>query len=170
MPQQAAMGVDVDYMLPVAEIGPLLARLAEEPVEMPETFARPEGMKTEIEFAKMERDISDMGKLGRLSAFTCPTCRGALWELQDGEDILRYRCHTGHAFSQETLLSEQGTGIEDALYSALRAVEEKATVLRRLGDRHRDRSLSLTRDYERKAHDLEQTAEVLRAMLSNLAA
>lgn len=165
MPGNAALTVDVDYSLPVSEIGPLLVRLAREQINGAKAFTRPETMKTEIEFATMDRDITDMNKLGTLSPFTCPTCRGALWELQDG-DILRYRCHTGHAFSKDSLLTDQSTAMEDALYSALRAVEEKAAALRRLGERHVGRADRLTADYNAKARDLDGTAEVLRSMLA----
>jgi two-component system chemotaxis response regulator CheB len=168
MPINAARAIDVDYTLPVSEIAPLLVRLAREPVDPKMDFVRPANIATEIGFVKMERDIDDMNKLGALSAFTCPTCRGALWELHD--DVLRYRCHTGHAFSKDSLLGEQTTAIEDALYSALRAVEEKATVLRRLGERSAGRSDMLQSDFESKATALEQTAEVLRSILSREAA
>jgi two-component system chemotaxis response regulator CheB len=168
MPINAARAIDVDYTLPVSEIAPLLVKLAREPIDPKMDFVRPANIATEIGFVKMERDIADMNTLGSLSAFTCPTCRGALWELHD--DVLRYRCHTGHAFSKDSLLGEQTTAIEDALYSALRAVEEKATVLRRLGERSAGRSDMLQADFESKATALEQTAEVLRSILSRQAA
>ena len=169
MPQRAAMNIDVDHILPVAEIGPLLVQLVSQPVVISETFTRPAGLQAEIEFAKMDRDIASMGALGKLSPFTCPACRGALWELEEG-DNLRYRCHTGHAFSKDSLLAEQSTGIEDALYSALRAVEEKAAALRRLGDRHHGGPVKLAEGFQSRAHELEQTAEVLRSLLAGLAA
>ena len=159
------MAVDVDYTLPVAEIGPLLDSLARQPINGQREFERPPAIKTEIEFAKMDRDITDMSKLGTLSPFTCPSCRGALWELHNG-DILRYRCHTGHAFSKDSLITEQTTAIEDALFAALRAVEEKATALRKLSERHAGRSESLKNDYANKAVELDGTAEVLRTMLA----
>jgi len=164
MPRSAALGNDVDYVLPVAEMGPLLTRLASEVVPSSNGFNPPESLKTEIEFAKMNRDVSDMNGLGKLSMFTCPACHGALWELQEG-DHLRYRCHTGHAFSKESLLEEQTVAIEDALYQALRAVEEKAASLRRLSERHAGRSESLTTEYQGRAATLEHTAEVLRNLL-----
>lgn len=165
MPANAAMAIDVDYTLPVAEIGPLLDSLARQPIDGQREFERPSVIKTEIEFAKMDRDITDMNTLGTLSPFTCPTCRGALWELHNG-DILRYRCHTGHAFSKDSLVAEQTAAIEDALYTALRAVEEKATALRRLSERHVGRSESLKNEFEKKAVELDGTAQVLRAMLA----
>lgn len=164
MPVNAARTIDVEYTLPVAQIAPLLVRLASESVAAPGDDDRPPSIKTEIGFAKMERDISDMDAIGTLSAFTCPTCHGALWELHG--DALRYRCHTGHAFTRDSLVEEQTIEMDDAFYSAVRAVEEKAQVLRRLGERHSGRSESLSRDFEKKADALDQTANVLRAMLS----
>lgn len=169
MPSSAARQIDVDHILPVSEIGPLLVKLAQEPIELPDTFERPEQFKTELEFVKMEADTSDMQSLGKLSYYTCPSCQGALWELDEG-GRLRYRCHTGHAFSQESLLDEQSVGIETALYSALRAVEEKAGVLRRVSARHAGAPASMNQDFEDRARDLDRTADVLRSMLSRNAA
>jgi two-component system chemotaxis response regulator CheB len=165
MPRSAVQQQEVDHVLPVSQIGPLLTVLANQPVDSWNGHEPPETIKTEIEFAKMNRDLADMSSLGRLSPFTCPACRGALWELQSG-DLLRYRCHVGHAYSRETLLTEQTSAIEDALYASLRAVEEKITALRRLSERHSGRSDALTLEYAGRADELEQTAETLRTMLA----
>lgn len=165
MPRNAARSVDVQYSLPVTEIAPLLVTLASREVDLSHRPQPPEAIHTEVEFAKMERDMSDMNSLGVLSPFTCPSCRGALWELQNGE-TLSYRCHTGHAFSRESLIGDQSTAIEEALYSALRAVEEKAAALRRLSERQRDRVPRITGDYDTRARELDETAEVLRNLLA----
>jgi two-component system, chemotaxis family, protein-glutamate methylesterase/glutaminase len=71
---------------------------------------------------------------GVVSGFTCPNCNGALWELTD-TDVLRFRCRVGHAFAVESLLAEQQDGVEDAFWIALRALEERGALLRRLIDR-----------------------------------
>jgi two-component system, chemotaxis family, protein-glutamate methylesterase/glutaminase len=165
MPRSAVLENEVDHILPVREIGPLLVDLAGQVVDGAPELNPPERIKTEIEFAKMNRDVSDMNTLGALSPFTCPACRGALWELHDG-DHLRYRCHVGHAYSRDTLLSEQTTAIEDALFQALRAVEEKATALRRLSERHAGRSAPLMTEFSERADSLEGTAEVLKELLN----
>ena len=52
---------------------------------------------------------------GKLSAFTCPECKGPLWELEDGE-LLRYRCREGHAFTGDSVLDGQYEAIEEALW------------------------------------------------------
>ena len=48
---------------------------------------------------------------GTPSAWSCPDCSGVLWEIQDGP-LLRFRCRTGHAWSVESLLHEQDSGVE----------------------------------------------------------
>ena len=167
MPENALNLLNVDHVLPVAEIGALLVRLARQPVDTSRSYPRPESLRTEMEFAAMERDrdIKDMGSLGKLSPFTCPACRGALWELEEG-DLLRYRCHTGHAYSSDSLILEQDGAIEEGLYSALRAVEEKATALRRLSERWRGRYPHLETDYLEKADEMDRSAHALRHLLS----
>src|SRR5262249_51212936 len=56
------------------------------------------------------------------------------WELKDGE-LIRFRCRVGHAYTSETLTTEQAVTVEHALWSALRALEEHAAVRRRMAER-----------------------------------
>ena len=44
-------------------------------------------------------------------------------------DQLRYRCHTGHAFSSAVLLTAQSARIEETLWTALRMFEERQNLL-----------------------------------------
>jgi two-component system, chemotaxis family, protein-glutamate methylesterase/glutaminase len=165
MPTHALMHNRIDHRLPLAGIAELLVRLSREPVDITRSASPPPGIADEIGFANLEGEMEDVARLGALSPFTCPTCRGALWELEEG-DHLRYRCHTGHAFSQESLQVDQTLAIEESLYSALRAVEEKAAALRRLAERWPEHIPGVKRDYEQRARDLDGSAEVLRSMLA----
>jgi len=162
MPLSALAHNRIDHQLPMDAIAALLVRLASEPAGA--AMPKPERVKLETDFTVLESDMADMARLGTLSPFTCPTCRGALWELDEGGH-LRYRCHTGHAFSHASLLLEQGSEIESSIYSALRVVEEKATALRRLAERWVSRYPTMTADYETRAREMDQTAERLRALL-----
>ena len=44
-------------------------------------------------------------------------------------DFLRYRCHTGHAFSSADLLASQSAKIEETLWTALRMFEERKNLM-----------------------------------------
>lgn len=62
--------------------------------------------------------------IGERSALTCPSCNGVLWRLRDDRP-LRYRCHTGHAFSALSLADAEAQKTEDAIWAAIRAVHER---------------------------------------------
>jgi two-component system chemotaxis response regulator CheB len=79
---------------------------------------------------------------------------------------LRYRCHTGHAYTHASLLADQSVAVEQALYSSLRAVEEKAATLRRLASRWPEKQGRVKQDYEVRARDLDDAANMLRTMLA----
>ena len=78
------------------------------------------------------------GVPGRPTGFTCPRCGGVLGEVVDGR-VVRLRCRTGHAVTPETLAEEKATDVEDALWAAVRALEEKAALAWRLSERGRRR-------------------------------
>ena len=48
------------------------------------------------------------------------------------EDLLRFRCQIGHAYSPESLMARQNDQLDVTLWAAYRAVDERATLLRRL--------------------------------------
>ncbi|HDR9318917.1 chemotaxis protein CheB [Burkholderia vietnamiensis] len=62
--------------------------------------------------------------IGERSALTCPSCNGVLWRMRDDRP-LRYRCHTGHAFSALSLEDAEAQKTEDAIWAAIRAVHER---------------------------------------------
>jgi len=66
--------------------------------------------------------------LGELSPNTCPECHGILVRIKEGS-IIRYRCHTGHAYSLQTLLAEVNEEIDATLVGAMRAIEERILLL-----------------------------------------
>ena len=74
-----------------------------------------------------------LAHIGQPSGFTCPDCGGALFELKEGRP-LRFLCHTGHAFSLLSLASAHGLVTDEALWAALRAVQEKEAIMRRLAE------------------------------------
>ena len=90
--------------------------------------------------------------LGDPSGFTCPECHGALWELDDGT-LPRFRCRVGHGFSADNLLVHQRGDVEAALWTAYRALEERAALCRGLAERARCRSAAITAEHFRVEAD-----------------
>ena len=74
--------------------------------------------------------IAVLEKIASPSTLTCPDCHGVLWEI-DQSNPVRYRCHTGHAYSLRTLAVAQDEAVDGALWAAIRALQEKAILLER---------------------------------------
>ena len=168
MPQSAVAGDHPDWVLPVAEIGPLLYDLACK--EWPEEggpAAMPDDLDAELQWAHPELAGPPPAEppLGRPSGFTCPECHGGLWEIDDG-GFPRYRCRVGHGFSAGSLLATQRTDVEAALWTAYRALEERAALCQRLASRAKERQADITAEHFRAdAAEVARQAEVLRALL-----
>jgi two-component system chemotaxis response regulator CheB len=165
MPESAIANVQVDYVLPLADIGPQLDRLAREPLptgeaDCGEAEEEPDAMGTSNE------EAGGAGAPGVPSSLTCPECGGALFE-KPGEGPLHFRCRTGHAYSPESLLAKQSDALEAALWAALRSLEENAALAYRMERRANEHgNLLAGQRYKRKAGDAEKHAEVLRSILA----
>jgi two-component system, chemotaxis family, protein-glutamate methylesterase/glutaminase len=165
MPRNAMESVAVDHSLPVAAIADLLDRLARESL-VTEDDPVTEKIQKESRIAAFDMDaIEDEDRPGHPSVFGCPDCGGTLWELHDG-DLVRFRCRVGHGWTANGLLAEQSDGIETALWTALRALEERAVLCRRVADRMRQRGLASSAErFQRQSVDSRQRAAVLRQVL-----
>src|SRR5829696_8916114 len=139
MPMKVMQEIKVDYSLPLREVAPLLSEISRQTVEEGR-YPVPDQIEIESRIAeqKMESEelIASVEKLGRVSRLTCPDCHGALWEIND-QEILRYRCHVGHAYSAEALSDGQSQMLEVALWSAVRALEEQMLLAKRIEERAR---------------------------------
>ena len=118
MPRSAVENVNVDYVVPVAEMPALLTRLAAEPLSVGETMSRRGNGKPDVGEAGNAIFLREEGKEPP-SPFTCPECGGALWEKKDGK-VFRYQCHVGHSYTSESLVSEKTEELEGGLWSAVR--------------------------------------------------
>jgi two-component system chemotaxis response regulator CheB len=115
----------------------------------------------------MEADalIASVDQIGTVSKLTCPDCHGALWEIDD-RDLLRYRCHVGHAFSAEALSDGQSEMLEMALWSAVRALEEQMLLARRILERARRASHArAVETFTRRAREAEEHSSMIRQLL-----
>jgi two-component system chemotaxis response regulator CheB len=74
---------------------------------------------------------------GTPSVFACPECHGVLWEFKDNE-MVHFRCRVGHSYGAESLTTELSAASEAALWAAVRALEEKAAMQRRVAGERKD--------------------------------
>jgi two-component system chemotaxis response regulator CheB len=129
MPQSVLRHVAVDHCLGLAELVPVLCTLvatsaATGRIAMPSPAAHEEAVALGI-----GDPMAHLAAIGSPSTFTCPDCHGTLWQIADTSPR-RFRCHTGHAFTLETLRATQGLATDEALWSSIRALQEKRELTR----------------------------------------
>jgi two-component system chemotaxis response regulator CheB len=129
MPDSAIENVDTDF---VGSIDQLAARIASEVAQdlpLPIAAAPSHGLQVETMVAlggnAMQNGVLDLGKA---SKYTCPECQGVLMQIQDGR-MVHFRCHTGHAYSLQSLLTEVNDTVDKSLWSTIRAIEERILIL-----------------------------------------
>jgi two-component system chemotaxis response regulator CheB len=164
MPHAALALAPVDRVADAADIAQALCELIDAPVDQ-----APEHEPSDLDaLGPHDRvEIEDPAETAELlegppTGLTCPECGGALWEHVSG-GVVRFACHVGHAYSVGTLLEEQGRSLETTLWSAVRALQERADMHRRLARRTRGSRSEL---YEDRAREAEAHAHALREMLS----
>ena len=166
MPRSAADVVGVDHVLPLRKIPLLIDTLTREsaPSTMPEVRG-PHLMPLESDLAKEPIAVHPEDRPGRVSVFSCPECHGSLWEV-DERGLLRFRCRVGHIYSSESMLAAQTDSVDRALWAALRSLEERAALTRRLAERARQRrNVGVARAFEQRANAAEEHATVVKDML-----
>lgn len=106
----------------------------------------------------------ELDSIGQRSSVTCPECGGVVWRI--GNDApLRYRCHTGHAFSSEALAAVQKSGLEDALWTTVRRAEECAAIASNRALRASSDGDLAAADIARREHaNFQRLEEALRAL------
>lgn len=100
---------------------------------------------------------------GTPSVFACPECHGVLWEVKEG-DLVQFRCRVGHSYGSESLAMELSETSESALWAAMRALEEKAAMQRRIADGINADGKSASRLRDQSAAD-DANARIIRDMI-----
>ncbi|HEU5401635.1 MAG TPA: chemotaxis protein CheB, partial [Terriglobales bacterium] len=169
MPESALERVPDAYTASLEEIPGLLERLVAEEIQVepePKKAKADTGTNSEIRLAELDMsEVENEIRNGHPSSFGCPECGGVLWEI-DQAGLLRFRCRVGHAYTARHLRAEQRHAIEAALWAALRALEESASLYRRMALRARsnnhDKSMLV---YEDRAETAEDNSRTLRDFL-----
>jgi two-component system, chemotaxis family, protein-glutamate methylesterase/glutaminase len=127
MPLNALAHLPVDHQVTAAAAGRLFMALAERrPREAAMDHDPAIELENRIAMSESFTNAIDSQALGPPSGFTCPDCNGSLQAV----GVANYRCRVGHAWTPEALLKARDVEAENALWVALRSLEEKLQLAR----------------------------------------
>ncbi|RDC63196.1 chemotaxis protein CheB [Adhaeribacter pallidiroseus] len=145
MPRNALRNVSIDYVVPIREMGALLYSLSQTPsgdsITVPQDILNEAQMVERIMTNGVMSDIKKMDDLGERSGYSCPDCGGGLWEINQGT-VKRYRCHSGHAYNEESLFNSMNSALEETLWVSMRIMEERRNMLESMANMERSKGQS----------------------------
>jgi two-component system chemotaxis response regulator CheB len=167
MPQNALDRVTPDHVVPLSSMPALLERLVHQPGGEPAPV--PGRLRCEVEIARTGRAaMEEMDRLGRRSVLACPDCHGVMWEIEEG-DLLRFRCHVGHTYSADLMSLGLDESLRRAMASALRALEERVFLTRKLEKQAADGgSAAAAASWAARARDCEREMNVIRDAIQRM--
>jgi two-component system chemotaxis response regulator CheB len=169
LPLNALRAIEADYVRPVADMGEILVDLARQPVA--NVVSVPRDIVAEARFAERNSGPAAGEPLpGETSGLSCPECNGPLQYITNGH-VPHYRCHTGHAFTAESLSLAQDEGMEQALWSALRLLEEREILLCKMAEQEKHNGFeSAAVRFEERAMEMRVHAGHLRGLIERILA
>lgn len=170
MPMTALNRANPDHVVRLADLPALLVSLVRRPASKPK--ALPERVKYEVQIARnggsnmdpMDK-VRHMDEAGRHSVLACPDYGGVMWELDEG-DLVRYRCHVGHAYTAEVMSLALDESLRRALAGALRALEERIALARSLERQAIEKGRTLLSEiWAGRSQEYEHEANVIRSSM-----
>jgi two-component system, chemotaxis family, protein-glutamate methylesterase/glutaminase len=170
MPLAAVNRANPDHVVKLGDMPALLQSLVQQPAG--EARPLPRSLKYEVEIGRSGSDgmdsIEKMDGIGRRSVLACPDCGGVMWEI-DEEDLVRYRCHVGHTYTAEVMSLALDESLRRALATALRALEERVALARKLYRQAVDGGHRLLAEtWAEKARDFEREMDVIRGSIRRM--
>lgn len=110
MPDSAIRGLNVQYIVRLAEMAPLLTKLA-------------------MAEQNQSHRIDPQSDLVENTAQACPECGGAMTAIKMGH-LREYRCHIGHRIGIRTMIEQKAKNIERMLEATLAQSEELSNLLK----------------------------------------
>jgi two-component system chemotaxis response regulator CheB len=165
MPLSVLSSITVDHVLKASEIARVIAQSAEGR-RSSKAGVMAERKEPEPQNPGTVTQVDEMNETyGPPTGLTCPDCGGSLWDASQGA-LVRFRCHVGHQFSQDALDSSQHDIVENALWSAVRALEEHAAMKQRMAERAHGAGLEMVREgFVAGAKDSHRQAQAIRELL-----
>lgn len=167
MPMTALNRAKPDHVVGLADMPRLLESLVHQPAR--DARPLPSSIRYEVEVARTGiGSMKEMDAIGRRSVLACPDCGGVMWEI-DEEELLRYRCHVGHTYTAEVMSVALDENLRRALASALRALEERVSLARKLYRQAVDAGHRLmAQTWADKAREFEREMDVIRGSIRRM--
>lgn len=147
-------------------IAKLLIRLAREKVEMP-SGEPPADLEEEVR-SLLAGDPQITPSPRDYSGFICPECGGPLYHARE-HAADSYDCLVGHGWSPESLLEEQASTVERAMWLAIRSLDERRRLTERLAESARSRGYAISAArFQAAAAEAALAADALRLTTSKL--
>ena len=168
MPLSVLNNMEVDYCIGLASMGEVIFSITQ---TTPEEKPAPKDVIVESEIAeRVVVDYDNVKVLGEKSIYACPDCGGGLWSINKGGDgqgkADRYRCHIGHSYSEGDLVIKQGEIFESTLWTALRIMEERRNLLKKMEDDNANRGFqTAAKNYHQKVDDIQVHVDKLKEVL-----
>ena len=168
MPLSVLNNMEVDYCIPLASMGEVILSITQ---TIPEERPAPQDVIIESEIAeRVVVDYDNVRAIGEKSIYACPDCGGGLWTINKGGEgqgkADRYRCHIGHSYSEGDLVIKQGEIFESTLWTALRIMEERRNLLKKMEDDQASRGFqTAAKNYHQKVEDIQVHVDKLKEVL-----
>lgn len=161
MPTHAVQQTQPDHVVALDAMPALLKKLVRQPAG--DSIPVAERLRFEVEIARNgHSNMTGMDRIGRRSVLACPDCHSLMWEIDEGE-LVRYRCHVGHAYTAESMKHAIDENLSKALGSALRALDERVAI----GEKLRDKAIESRRTrsvawWQQRIDETRCEAEIIR--------
>jgi two-component system, chemotaxis family, protein-glutamate methylesterase/glutaminase len=169
LPRNIIRQIGADHIVTLAEMGSLFEELAHSPADL--SASVPPDILQEAQIAERimtnaaMTNIDELNKLGKQVPYSCPECGGSLWELSKGR-LHRFRCHSGHAYTDESLVQSMGHSLEETLWVALRMLEERRSILQMVSEQDKSRGKSSwASSQEERAEEMKVHIDRIREIL-----
>ncbi len=164
MPLSVLNNMEVDYCISLSKMGDAVLEIIQ---TEPKEIAAPADVIIESEIAeRVVIDYESVKKLGEKSIYACPDCGGGLWSIDKKNGPDRYRCHIGHSYSETDLVDKQGEILESTLWTALRIMEERRTLLKKMEQDNSKKGLSkMAESYQEKGENIQFHVDKMKEIL-----
>jgi two-component system chemotaxis response regulator CheB len=167
MPSSAVAHVpNVDHIVRAGDLADLIAKLAHMPIDPVDAGSPRIDRSFAHEQAVMDgagNPMAHLRAIGMPSGYTCPDCHGALWEVGASQPR-RFRCHTGHGFTINTLAAALAEVNDSAVFNALRGMQERQALLQEIANALRAEEGEQAERWSAELDRLDRHTAVLRAM------